>query len=265
MKNVASVILTVLMTQLSLSQAITVHRKDSASVSFQLSQIDSITFSIRYDTIPSQGLLAYYRFNATANDASGTGHDGTAVNIENGVDRFGNPNGSFRFNGINSKVTVTGFPALIDKFSYSCWIKTIGNNWNNNIQSFGLLGTGPSNHTWGFGYHNISRRWDLWDTTPDSWYTDYSSYATNNLLDWTYVTVVYSTTQKYLYVNGVLLNSKSVVLPLRFRGDNTLVIGNFQGTVPNEQAFNGYIDDIRIYSRAVSSSEVQALYHEGGW
>jgi Secretion system C-terminal sorting domain len=29
--------------------------------------------------------------------------------------------------------------------------------------------------------------------------------------------------------------------------------------------YNGYIDDIRIYSGVLSDSAIQALYHEGGW
>lgn len=215
--------------------------------------------------LPTQGLVAYYPFNGNTNDESGNGHNGLGYNTTDSNDRFGNLNSSFHFNGTDSKVTVTNFPILTDNFSYSCWIKIVGNNWNNNIQSFGILGTGPSNHTWDLGYDNVDRRWDLWDATPDSWYTDYSLYATNNLLDWTYVTVVYNANSKSLYVNGILLNSKSVVLPLPFKGDNTLVIGNFQGTVPNEQAMNGSIDDIRIYNRALTNSEIQALYHEGGW
>jgi len=215
--------------------------------------------------IPTQGLIAYYPFNGNTNDESGNGHHGIAYKTISGSDRFGNQSKTFRHNGIDSKVTVNDFPVLRDNFSYSCWIKIVGNNWNNNLQSFGILGTGPTNHTWDFSYHNVDRRWDLWDATPDSWYTSYSSYTTNNLLDWTYVTVVYTANKKYLYVNGVLLNSKTVVLPLPYMGNNTLIIGNFQGTVSNEQAVNGFIDDIRIYNRAISVSEIQVLYHEGGW
>src|SRR5690606_20132342 len=37
------------------------------------------------------------------------------------------------------------------------------------------------------------------------------------------------------------------------------------GTSNNEQWFNGVLDDIRIYDRDLTASEVQALYTEGGW
>lgn len=34
--------------------------------------------------------------------------------------------------------------------------------------------------------------------------------------------------------------------------------------IPENDKSN-FIDDIRIYNRALSESEIQALYHEGGW
>lgn len=45
MKNVPFLILTVLLTHLSFSQTMTVHKNDQTTTSFQLSQIDSITFT----------------------------------------------------------------------------------------------------------------------------------------------------------------------------------------------------------------------------
>ena len=33
----------------------------------------------------------------------------------------------------------------------------------------------------------------------------------------------------------------------------------------NNDPFQGSIDDIRIYNRALSHTEVQTLYNEGGW
>jgi hypothetical protein len=37
--------------------------------------------------------------------------------------------------------------------------------------------------------------------------------------------------------------------------------------VPSQanDGWNGIIDDIRVYNRALSDAEVQALFHEGGW
>jgi hypothetical protein len=40
--------------------------------------------------------------------------------------------------------------------------------------------------------------------------------------------------------------------------------GDQDQRVANEY-FPGLIDDIRIYNRALSEPEIQALYHENGW
>ena len=47
-------------------------------------------------------------------------------------------------------------------------------------------------------------------------------------------------------------------------------VGNYTTTIGahiinSESYFEGKIDDIRIYNRALSEEEIQALYHEGGW
>ena len=45
-----------------------------------------------------------------------------------------------------------------------------------------------------------------------------------------------------------------------------LIIGahmNSSGNVYN--FFQGNLDDLRIYNRALTEAEVQALYYEGGW
>ena len=42
-----------------------------------------------------------------------------------------------------------------------------------------------------------------------------------------------------------------------------LTIGDAR--VGNYEWFSGSIDDIRIFNRALSASEVQTFYHEGGW
>ena len=47
--------------------------------------------------------------------------------------------------------------------------------------------------------------------------------------------------------------------------DNWLIVGAENDYVTMKNFFNGIIDDIRIYKRVLSSSEVTAIYHENGW
>jgi glutamine cyclotransferase len=62
MKRITILIIAVLLTQFSFSQTMTVHKRDQTTVDFQLSQIDSITFSIESSiTLPGRAIkgLAY--------------------------------------------------------------------------------------------------------------------------------------------------------------------------------------------------------------
>jgi hypothetical protein len=53
------------------------------------------------------GLVAYYPFNGNANDESGNGHDGTAINgVMPTTDRFGTVDGAFSFDGVGGYVGV---------------------------------------------------------------------------------------------------------------------------------------------------------------
>ena len=81
---------------------------------------------------------------------------------------------------------------------------------------------------------------------------------------WTAFTATYDGSVKCLYINGVL-NASGVCSyqpnwDVSFMGEG--IGGNFAGQA---ESFDGVIDDIRIYNRALSASEVQQLYqYESG-
>jgi hypothetical protein len=55
----------------------------------------------------NMGLVAYYPFNGNANDASGNNRNGTLVNGATfGLDRFGAPNSSAKFDGVDDYVRI---------------------------------------------------------------------------------------------------------------------------------------------------------------
>lgn len=218
---------------------------------------DTEILKLYYDTVLLDGPLAYYPFNGNANDLSGNGHNGIVQGASLSHDRFGNPNRSFHFNGYDNNIHINNFPLINNDFTYSVWLKIDGNNWSSDLQSFGILGPGDV-HTWDFTYNNVSKLWDLWDRTNSSWYTSYP--VSGNTLNWTHVIISYHSGIQYLYVNGQLLNSRVVSLPINFGGGDTLMFG--ASDFNNGQPLNGNLDDIRIYGRALSHSEILALYNE---
>jgi len=75
--------------------------------------------------------------------------------------------------------------------------------------------------------------------------------------EWTHIAVTDDTTTAKMYINGVLVDEGP--------GQTTIISTNLRfGTrYSNEGYFNGYMDDIRVYSEALSSSEIEKIYVEG--
>ena len=76
---------------------------------------------------------------------------------------------------------------------------------------------------------------------------------------WTAFVATYDGLTKNLFINGTLNGSISYTFPANwdtsFRGEG--IGGNFAGQA---ETFDGVIDDIRIYNRALSANEVAQLY-----
>ncbi|MSR71450.1 MAG: LamG domain-containing protein [Candidatus Taylorbacteria bacterium] len=75
---------------------------------------------------------------------------------------------------------------------------------------------------------------------------------------WYHVTVTWDGTTTRLYVNGVQENSAAGGRPDNQPASREVRIGNFKGYASSE--FQGPIDDVRVYSRALSVAEVKQLY-----
>lgn len=180
------------------------------------------------------GQLVNFAYTGTQDAALGTGW--TAKNKLWST-------GSLMFDGVNDEVKVSNFQLLNSNFTYGAWIKIVGGT---GIESFGSLGPDPT-HTWNFAYDMKYKRWDLWDKTNGSWYTNHDVGST-----WHHVAVVYNGPTQYLYVDGALKNSRTIISPIADGGGRTLQIGN----TTNPQPLNGILDSVRIYSRALPASEI---------
>ena len=55
---------------------------------------------------PTDSLVAYFLFNANANDSIGGGHDGTVCKATLTNDRFGNSYLALKFDGINKHINI---------------------------------------------------------------------------------------------------------------------------------------------------------------
>ncbi len=205
--------------------------------------------------IPSSGLIASYPFNGNANDASGNGHNGTVTGATLTTDRFGNANSAYSFNGTTDYITVGTFSLSV--FTISSWIYTNAVNPTNLNGIISNLASTP--------FQGVEVR-----VQPDStimvvtgngsmWTQPANTYKLQNHT-WYNVAVTSDNSNIKVYINSVLIASYA------FTGfvDNTnpIMIGTrTSGT--NGGFYNGKIDDIHIYNRALNASAVDSLYNEG--
>jgi Concanavalin A-like lectin/glucanases superfamily len=214
--------------------------------------------------IPTNGLVAYYPFNGNANDASGNGNNGTVNGATLTTDRFGNGNRAYAFNGTGSYIDAgaTVFHMLPTAFSISVWFNTIGAIANTVMldETQGATFTVQTLHdSISMSYMNNG----VWITVCTALF---------NLQEWNHLAATYSNSiGVQIYLNGLLINTMPIGLPITADNDSRykFMIGRWGSTLSQDQNnlryFDGSIDDIRIYNRALTASEIQQLYHEGGW
>jgi hypothetical protein len=209
---------------------------------------------------------ATYAFNEesgnTTSDASGNGNTGTLFGPSwTTAGRYGN---ALSFNGTNAYVeaansnslnpgTAATLSAWVNVLAANADISSVINKWSQTVDDEYLFGLDSSN-----------RLTFAWQTTGGSVWGQPSYYiVTGNaqvpLSTWTYVTVVRNGPAISFYINGNLDASFSAAADANpFRsGINTLRIGGQSRGGP-VRVLNGTIDEVRMYSQALSSAQIQS-------
>ncbi|MHC1769096.1 MAG: LamG domain-containing protein [Verrucomicrobiia bacterium] len=236
----------------------------------------------------SDGLIAYYPFNGSPNDQSVNANNGTPINAVLTTDRFGNANAAYGFNGVNAYVSAPNKSYLTfpdeGNFSVSIWAAASGNPSTSSYHQWFLCGldNGPglANPKWivYYGPPNFSN-WPVENKsigfiTQDGAGHGYWLATTPNeaqVGSWHQYLVTKAGSSYTVYIDGVqkvgtdYMISEGSDTPVVVDGgpssiqtgiDASLTIGWAEGG----GYFQGSLDDIRIYNRALSSEEVQSLY-----
>ena len=201
---------------------------------------------------PPPGLVSKWSFNGDANDSVGN-NNGTAYDVgpANGVD--GIAGHAFDFNGYSSYVSIPDSPSLdlsASSWTVSGWIFPRAEGYNPYSYGVGI-------------FEKISARWAIWYYGQymrfwncDS--CDKNSYYPLPLNQWGMFTMSYDIDTQSLtfYINGNYDHSEYV--GSIGSSDGPLEIGRLRQW--SDASFNGLIDEIRLYNKALSSDEVSALY-----
>jgi len=214
------------------------------------------------------GLVGYWKFDETsgtvAADSSGQGNDGTLNNFQApfgfNTDAAPTPypdTGSLAFDGLGDSVSVPITPSLQTSLvTVAFWLKVPGlSSWNDD--TFFVNATDGKNG-WRFWY----RRWNgdsvTFETLNDGKFLDVL--IPKSLINdggWHHLTGVYDGTNMKTYVDGALQNSVygATMGPITA---TTMTIGAFLGSPAIRE-----MDDVRVYNRALSDLEIQALAASG--
>ena len=194
----------------------------------------------------------------TANDGSGNGNNGT---LQNGPTwTTGKSGGALNFDGSNDTLFIANSASLntiSTGVTFAAWV------YRNSTQSGFVsvaareVGTSYYEHFY-FGFENGSYRWFV-NTTGG--YSSVSMGGSSPTGQWVHVAGTYDGATVRLYVNGV--QQFSTPHSGTFATDTTgVTIGashNDSGHAA-EEAFNGKVDDVAIYSYALTAQQVQQLY-----
>ncbi|MGA2623169.1 MAG: LamG-like jellyroll fold domain-containing protein [Bacteroidota bacterium] len=223
------------------------------------SEIQALYHEDGYD--PS--LVAYYPFNGNANDESGKGNDGTpSGNVIWVTNRFGQASSAANFDGDVStfiSAPTTMFPTGNAARSISLWVKAVDFSQAANIAGWGQ---NSSNNLCFISCSNVppeafSRKIFLWGYDDDL-HTK-SSFGDNQ---WYHIVYTHDGFTSSFFINGSL--DTSLAMNFSTSTGSTFYVG-YRPSTTEHGPFNGVVDDIRIYSRPLSGTEIKALYHENGW
>ena len=209
-------------------------------------------------------LVAQYDFSGNSNDVSGNNNNGTVHGATLVSDRYGNPNSAYSFDGSSSYIDVPNNNSLNFSnnisFTISAWIKLNGSNTN-------YKGIVTKMDNSGNGYQFVVGN----NSTPDVLAEEFSQGATGvgvvgnqNLNDnnWHNVLFIADRNANTLsfYVDNVLDNQTSSANVSAANINNTvnMKIG-VEWTMVD--FFNGTIDDIKIYSKALTACDIDSLYN----
>jgi hypothetical protein len=209
---------------------------------------NSISFTDS-EALKNFGLISLYKFEGNTNDEiSGRNFNNNGATLTMGKYGYG-----YYFNGANN-MNASGFNFNETPWSVGVWMKA------NNTLTGGIMNNywGNPNLTTAFKIAKLASnfRLDAWNGTTAAMSIINGTYTVGQ---WAHLSIVYQkpTGVIKLYVDGQEVGTTTIVgnlstNPILKIGDNS-----YSGSAP----FNGTLDELTIFNRDLSASEIQWLYN----
>jgi len=211
-----------------------------------------------------RGLVAYYSFDdCSAKDLSGNGNDGIIYGAKCVDGKFGK---ALSFDGVNDYVKIRDLvPYITNDWTLIAWVKA---------ESFtdhreGIVGSGWNFHDWYLGVtgKRENKNFVVWVgrgsefPSPGLYKAMYGPISAGQ---WYFIAGVREGRTLKLYINGELKSVETDTIWGKSEGYPFYIARTNAGLDWYEgERFNGFIDEVRIYNRALSEEEIRALYERG--
>jgi hypothetical protein len=220
---------------------------------------------------PPLGMVAWYRMDGNANDFGGSNNPSAtnAISFVAGKDNQGVTFGSGGY------IEIPHSSALaIQRFTIDAWVKPNGAPLapasNNDFWGAVIVQKGLSPPT---GYTNVPiSLW--WSAQQQKFGFTFGNQNTDRIVSsstfpagqWYHVAATYDGSTMKLYVNGNLEASKPFTSSITYDPSIPWTIGSTAAPIRAAgypRTFNGVIDEVEIFNRALSQAEIQAIYKPG--
>ena len=217
----------------------------------------------------ANGIVGYWPFCGNANDLSGNGNHGTVVGSILTIDRFGNANNAYLFDGVNDYISLTNSLPNTSTFTISAWVyHTKGANYSGILSD---ANTSPGNDLfYNMNNQSIGVKADKNGSLlfqcplPEVGFNPSPLASSLNLGNqWKHIVLSVTASETNLYVNSTLVTT------LNIGGSNVgnhalhPVFGKITDGAYSIQFFGGNLDDIGIWNRTLTTAEIQQLYNQG--
>jgi chitodextrinase len=209
-----------------------------------------VTVNVANGPAPRPGLVAAYALDegtgSTAGDASGNGRPGTIIGASWAIGRFGR---ALSFDGVDDRIDLTPLGTFYKSgFTYEAWVKKRTTKPDVAVVGTWVSGQGGGPMVW---TDHVAGRYQLTLSAGTANYLDSGRVPTTET--WEHVAVTHDGATARFYVDGQQVATRAFAGNV---GDsNAWRIGAY-GAGPSG-FFDGLVDEVRIYDRALSPGEIQ--------
>jgi hypothetical protein len=204
--------------------------------------------------VPANGLIGWWPFNGNANDESGNGNNGVVNNSILTLDRYGNQNQAYDFNGLDNFIKVNQIFDFEER-SVNAWFqsKELYQTGNSAYQILNI-----DSQTLQHGFTSSQIEGGILYLTGGGESVSYAIPIDSNR--WYMITTTRNVNVVKYYLNGQYIAEAISGINTSTSNDNpNLLIG--VDRAETVQFFKGKIDDLGIWNRELTACEIADLYN----